>query len=214
MKSTINEGFVKAFPPGGLIAYYSDWVKQDRADGLFEILCDELNWQSRSIRLFGRSVMQPRLIHFQGDRGVSYRYSGDDYIAEDWHPEVLALRDSLKYLSCDILKLIERAPQHEVLFNSVLINRYQHGQDSMGWHADNERSLGRNPVIASISLGAIRRFVLRKDDDRQQRFEIRPEHGSLMVMAGDLQHHWQHQLAKTQTNVAERINLTFRTVLA
>lgn len=212
IKSNLDEGFVKALAPFGQVFYWPEWMGSESADRLFQALLGQIDWQSRSIRMFGRVLKQPRLIAFQGDEGVCYRYSGGDYIAQPWHPDLLALHSKLKYFVLSQLNLIEKKPEHEVQFNSVLINRYRNGKDSMGWHADDEKTLGRNPVIASISLGAQRRFVFRARTGKA-RYELLPKHGSLILMAGDLQHHWQHQLPKTQKVIQERINLTFRTVI-
>ena len=212
IESNLNEGFVKALPPAGQVFYWPEWIERTAADELFRSLCDQVDWQSRSIRMFGRVLKQPRLIGFQGDEGVCYRYSGGDYIAQPWHPDVLALRSRLNRFISSQLDRVEKKPQHAVRFNSVLINRYRNGQDSMGWHADNEKALGRNPLIASISLGTERRFVFRALADKQ-RYGLLPKHGSLILMAGDLQHHWQHELPKTQKKIQQRINLTFRTVI-
>lgn len=186
-------------------------MERESADALFKSLLAQIDWQSRSIRMFGRVLNQPRLIAFQGDEGVCYRYSGGDYIAQPWHPDLLTLHDQLKRFVSNALRTVEKKPEHAIQFNSVLINRYRTGMDSMGWHADDEKALGRNPVIASISLGEQRRFMFRARASKA-RYELIPKHGSLIVMAGDLQHHWQHQLPKTKKAIQERINLTFRTV--
>jgi len=143
--------------------------------------------------------MQPRKIAFQGDPGVSYAYSGDAYNAEPWHKDLVALRTD-----------IER--QADCPFNCVLLNLYRDGRDSMGWHSDDEAELGSCPTIASVSLGAVRRFVLRCRDDKRKRIEIEPVHGSLIIMRGDLQHYWQHAVPKTARDVKPRINLTFREI--
>jgi alkylated DNA repair dioxygenase AlkB len=97
-------------------------------------------------------------------------------------------------------------------FNAVLLNLYRDGRDGMGWHADDEPELGRNPVIASVSLGATRRFCLRHRRRRDLKLDLPLPHGSLLLMAGATQHHWLHALPKTQRPVGERINLTFRRV--
>lgn len=144
--------------------------------------------------------MQPRKIAFQGDTGISYVYSGDVYRAEPWHADVAALRTE-----------IER--ETGCRFNSVLLNLYRDGRDSMGWHSDDETELGPCPTIASVSLGAERRFVLRSRTDKQKKIEIKPASGSLMIMRGDLQHFWQHALPKTALDVQPRINLTFREIV-
>lgn len=193
-----SDGCVKTMPPDGVIDYRPAALSRDEADALFSVLRAEANWQQRAIQMFGRRVMQPRLICFMGDVGVDYCYSGDRLSAPGWHPAVLELRDRLT----DVLN---------VPFNSVLVNAYRDGRDSMGWHADDEPELGRCPTIASISLGAVRRFRLRSKHDRET-LTLEPEHGSLIVMRGDLQHHWQHQVPRTARKVGWRINLTFRQI--
>jgi len=195
-----GDGCVKALPPDGVIEYRSSWLSADQADACFETLAEEIDWQRRSIRLFGKRVLQPRLICFQGDPGVEYRYSGDVHVASGWHPLVAELRNRLEAVGDD-------------RFNSVLLNLYRDGDDCMGWHADDEPELGRNPVIASISLGGVRRFMLRDRTERTKRFELQPAHGSLILMRGALQHHWQHQVPRTRRPVGRRINLTFRRVV-
>jgi alkylated DNA repair dioxygenase AlkB len=149
--------------------------------------------------MFGRTLMQPRLIRFMGEAGVEYRYSGGRHDAAPWHPALTPL-----------LERLQRACPPG--FNCVLLNLYRDGRDSMGWHADDEPELGPRPTIASISLGAVRRFQLRSLAQPRQRFEIQPEHGSLLVMSGSLQDNWQHQVPKTARPVGPRINLTFRRI--
>ena len=198
--STQGDGFVKTLPPGGVFEYRPAWLQRGVADGLFDALHGEVEWERHTITMFGRSMMQPRLLQFQGDRGVGYRYSGETYEARPWHPLVLRLRERLE-------------TERNERFNSALLNLYRDGRDSMGWHADDEPELGSRPVIASISLGSDRRFVLRRNEDRRVKFEISPAHGSLILMSGDLQHCWQHQVPKTRAAVGPRINLTFRKIL-
>ncbi|MBY6205357.1 alpha-ketoglutarate-dependent dioxygenase AlkB family protein [Halomonas denitrificans] len=199
-RSRSGERSVNVLPPGGRLVHDPRWLDPGAALGVFERLLREVDWQRRSVKMFGREVPQPRLIAFQGDEGVSYRYSGGDYLAAPWHPEVGLLRDRL-------------AEELGVGFTSALLNLYRDGADGMGWHADDEPELGREPTIASISLGAARRFLLRNRDDRSRRFEYRLGAGSLLVMEGDLQHHWQHRVPKTARPVGPRINLTFRRIL-
>lgn len=199
-QSRNSEGRVKSLPPAGRLRLLEHWLAAESASRLFDRLHAEIDWQARTIRMFGRVVEQPRRIAFQGDAGVVYRYSGDDYHARPWHPSVETLRDRL-------------AEEFGTVFNSVLINLYRDGADSMGWHADDEPELGRNPVVASISLGEVRRFVLRRNDERSRRVELTPAHGSLLLMDGDVQHAWQHQVPRTAKPVGPRINLTFRSIL-
>lgn len=195
-----GENFVKALPPDGRLRYVADWLSPARAEDLFRSLADGVEWQRSSVRLFGREVPQPRRIAFQGDPGVRYRYSGQTWEAESWTPRVAALRD----------RLVEETGEG---FNSVLLNLYRDGSDSMGWHADDEKELGRDPVIASVSLGATRRFRLRSRAKPRRSLALELEPGSLLLMSGDLQHAWQHALPKTRRAVGPRINLTFRSVV-
>lgn len=199
-KSIPSDVHVKALPPGGELLYIREFIERSRADRIFSSLIRESFWQSRTITMFGRKVMQPRKIAFQGDSGVSYAYSGDVHHAEPWHEALVALREE-----------IER--EAGCRFNCALLNLYRDGRDSMGWHSDDEAELGSCPTIASISLGAVRRFVLRSKKDKKTKLEIRPAHGSLMIMRGALQHHWQHALPRTALDVQPRINLTFRRIV-
>jgi len=202
MKHTISDHHRIELPPAGQVIYSPDWLEQTAADDLEARLTDELDWQQRTIRLFGREVMQPRLVAFHGQAGVCYRYSGRTLEAQAW-PDSLAL-------------LAERlSTELGSPFNSVLCNLYRDGQDAMGWHADDEAELGDDPVIASISLGAQRKFRLKPRDPGAVDCEpllLEPQHGSLIVMAGDLQRHWLHCVPRTRQPVGPRINLTFRSI--
>lgn len=148
--------------------------------------------------MFGREVMQPRLICWQSDPEVSYSYSGLEMEPTEWHPQVADLRSRLH---ADL----------GLRFNSVLINAYRNGQDSMGWHADDEPELGKNPLIASISLGAARIFRWReKPSCKSDGVEL--QQGSLLLLSGNFQHRYQHSVTKTRRETGLRINLTFRQV--
>jgi len=146
--------------------------------------------------MFGRRVAFPRLTAWYGDPGAAYTYSGVRNEPLPWTPLLGELRD--------LVAAAAGAP-----FNSVLLNRYRDGSDSMGWHADDERELA--PVIASLSVGAVRTFELRHRGDRE-RIALPLASGSLIVMAGDTQRHWQHRVPKDVRAPGERINLTFRLV--
>jgi alkylated DNA repair dioxygenase AlkB len=185
-------------PPNGRLAYHDGWIEPVRADRLFEEWMSALDWRQRPIMLFGREIMQPRLTCFYGEAGMAYRYSGKTLKARAWDGELRALAEELR----------ESLDED---FNSVLCNLYRDGQDSMGWHADNEPALGSNPVIASVSLGAVRRFRLKPRGQGKAR-SLSLGHGSLLVMSGDLQHHWLHELPKSRRVDGPRINLTFRRI--
>ena len=180
--------------------YRPDFLDAPTAYGLFTRLLEQVGWAAREIVLFGKPVMQPRRMAWAADPGVRYQYSGLALEPAPWHPAV----DRLRHM------LVEDTGH---AFNSVLMNLYRDGADSMGWHADNEPELGRAPVVASISLGAVRRFRLRHRTSRESR-GIDLAAGSLLLMSGRSQLDWQHALPKTRRPVGPRINLTFRVVTA
>lgn len=167
-------------------------------------LRSELPWINHPVRIFGRELASPRLSSWHGDPTASYRYSGQRHRPQPWTPTLLQLRQRLADIG--------------VRCNAVLANLYRDGQDAMGWHADDEPELGPNPLIASISLGATRRFVLRPQprhispDQRAWRLTLELPHGSLLLMAGPTQHCWQHALPRMRRVAEPRINLTFRWV--
>jgi alkylated DNA repair dioxygenase AlkB len=180
---------------GGTIHYDETFHAKDDADRLFERLRKETPWKQER----GRMGPFPRLTAWYADPGLIYRYSGVTHHAIDWTPTLSTIRGA-----------VEKAAR--TTFNSLLLNLYRDGQDSIGYHADDEPELGVNPVIASISLGSVRRFVLKHVKTREKlTFEL--AHGSLLIMGGTCQHHWVHGVPKTKTDVGERINLTFRNLV-
>jgi alkylated DNA repair dioxygenase AlkB len=165
-----------------------------------ESLEDQVSWQQEHLTLFGRRVCQPRLSAWFGDSGAVYCYSGIRLEPHPWTPLLSDIRDEMQELT-----------GHQL--NSVLLNWYRSGRDSMGWHSDDEPELGPEPVIASLSLGATRRFQLRHRADRSSPLvQLDLEHGSLLCMAGPTQAHWRHRVPKTRRPVGGRINLTFRRI--
>jgi len=187
--------------PGATLAVDPRWLASDAADALFAALRDTLPWQTHRLRLFGREVAAPRLSAWVGDPGARYRYSGTLFEPGPWPDALLPLREQL-------------SAALGTQFNSVLANLYRDGGDAMGWHSDNEPELGPAPVIASLSLGATRRFVLRHRADPAQRLALDLAHGSLLLMAGDTQRNYRHAVPRTARPVGPRINLTFRHVTA
>lgn len=180
--------------PQGQLCWLPNFLSRDEADRLYDQLEVELNWQQKAIFMYGRKVLQPRLQAWCGEE--AYTYSGLRMEPAPWTPGLKQIRDKLyRLLSCR--------------FNTVLVNKYRDGSDYMGWHQDNETELGHQPIIASVSLGETRRFVLRHLHSRQKR-EFELTHGSLLVMAGDLQQYWQHTIPKTLQDKQPRINLTYR----
>jgi alkylated DNA repair dioxygenase AlkB len=172
------------------------------AADLFKELLATIPWRQEPIKLFGKEVMQPRLTAWHGDPTAHYRYSGLSLEPLPWTPALQHLR-----------KEVSTATGAD--FNSVLLNLYRTGQDSMGWHADNEPELGPEPIIASVSLGATRRFRLRPGADTLPHapvgLDLPP--GSLLLMRGPTQQRWQHALPKTSRPVEARMNLTFRRIV-
>ncbi len=186
--------------PDADLRYAEAFYSPGAADRLFRALKDELVWQQHWVKIFGKEHAAPRLSAWHGDPGASYAYSGKRYQPHDWTP-------ALREIQADLENALGQR------FNSLLGNRYRHGQDSMGWHSDNEAELGENPMIASLSFGVPRRFVLRhRSDPDQEDVKLVLAHGSLLVMAGACQKAWKHQLPKSKKVSGERINLTFRQV--
>ena len=169
------------------------------ADALFAELRDTVDWRQEAVLIFGQRRLVPRLVAWHGDPDARYTYSGTDHEPEPWLPALERIRDRVVALT-------------GTQFNAVLLNLYRDGRDGMGWHADDEPELGPNPVIASVSLGAERRFCLRHRRRKDRKLDLPLPHGSLLCMGGATQHHWVHALPKTQRPVGERINLTFRRV--
>ena len=186
--------------PDASVRYYPGFLAKDVADAYFSELLDTIPWQNDPITIFGKTYPQPRMTSLHGHTTDPYGYSG---IVMQPNP----MTKSLKEIETKIQTLCEER------FTTVLLNLYRDGKDSNGWHADDERELGINPVIASVSLGAERYFHLKHKNDKTQRLKFALAHGSLLLMEGSTQHHWKHQVAKTAREVGPRINLTFRKVI-
>lgn len=185
---------VEVLPYDGTATLWPHFITDP--DEVFEQLLSEIEWEDHFITLFGRSVKEPRQSVWFHTDGLAYRYSQSERTARQFTP-----------LLTDIMK--QCADIAEASFNSVLANLYRTGEDSMGWHADDEPELGREPVIASISLGAERRFDFRHRDSGDTASVVLP-HGSLLVMRGQSQHKWVHRIARTKKVTSPRVNLTFR----
>jgi alkylated DNA repair dioxygenase AlkB len=177
-----------------------DFFSLKLADHYFQKLQNSLDWKQEPIRIFGKMVMQPRLTALYGDEGRPYGYSGIFMIPKPWTTELNEMK----------VRLLDFTG---VEFTHVLCNYYRNGQDSMGWHRDNEAVLGKNPSIASVTFGATRIFQIRHYDTKNHKLEIPLTHGSLLLMTGESQHHWEHQLPKTKKILGSRVNLTFRRLI-
>ena len=184
----------------GDLSYDPQWMGSEDADRLFSLLMQKVAWEQSTIRVYGKTIKIPRLNAWYGDPGCAYEYSGRVFQPEPWLNELLQIRNQLlKATGVD--------------FNSVLINCYRDGNDSVSWHSDDEPELGRNPVVASVSLGAERIFQLRhKFNKKLATHSLNLASGSLLLMAGSMQHHWHHQIPKRRRVQKPRINLTFRQV--
>jgi alkylated DNA repair dioxygenase AlkB len=177
----------------------SAFFSSEESDQLMAALKTDVEWRQEPILIYGKKVMQPRLTAWYGDANASYRYSGIEMKSLPWIPALTLIRNRIQQ-------------QTSFEFNSVLLNQYRDGKDSMGWHRDNEPELGNSPVIASVSFGTSRRFLFRKYREHDQKMEIMLGHGSLLIMKGETQTYWEHSIPKMMRVTDARINLTFRWV--
>jgi len=187
--------------PDAEVDYFPNMFEERHATHLFDSLLNKVQWVQNKIRFYGKQSLVPRLEAWYGDPGKSYSYSGIRMDPKPWIEELL-----------EIKKAIE--PIAKTRFNSVLINYYRDGQDRVAWHSDDEKELGIEPIIGSVSLGAERKFKLRHKgfDKNGRQAEIILAHGSLLVMKGPTQHFWKHEIPRTARPVGKRINLTFRVI--
>ena len=183
----------------GWILFEEEFYTQKESEDLYVNLLETLNWNQGEIVLFGKKYLTPRLEAFYADKNLNYSYSGQQLVKQDFNSILLKIKNKLEEKS-------------GFTFNSVLANYYRDGSDSNGWHADNEKELGKNPLIASLSFGTERRFDM-KHMNSNKRLKIALKSGSLLIMGGEIQHHWKHQIAKSKRINSGRINLTFRTIL-
>jgi alkylated DNA repair dioxygenase AlkB len=181
------------------IIYYPHFFDQKVADDIFSQLKTDIPWQQDNITVFGKTHLQPRLTALFGNDGKPYSYSNIKMQPHSWTLLLQKIKSFVESVS-------------EVNFTTVLLNLYRDGKDSNGWHADNEKELGNNPVIASVSFGAERIFQLKHNTIPGLKQNIVLEHGSLLLMKGTTQHFWKHQIPKTAKPIGSRINLTFRVI--
>jgi alkylated DNA repair dioxygenase AlkB len=179
------------------VIYYPSFFTSEEASKYYKILLSETSWQQDDIKLFGKIYKQPRLTALYGNNDQSYSYSGIKMLPKPFSKTLNEIKNYIEKVS-------------EVSYTTVLLNLYRDGNDSNGWHSDDEKELGTNPTIASISLGANRMFHFKNRKDKNLRYKLLLEHGSLLVMKGSTQHYWQHQLPKSTKVTEPRINLTFR----
>jgi alkylated DNA repair dioxygenase AlkB len=186
-------------PSDGVVNYHGPVISTTEAWRTFEALMSEVPWRNDEAVIFGKRIVTARKVAWYGDSNFAYTYSGTTKEALPWNTELRALKALVEQITGST-------------FNSCLLNLYHHGDEGMAWHSDDEKSLARDSSIASISLGAERKFCF-KHKRTAEAASVILEHGSLLVMRGATQTHWLHSLPKTKKVTAPRINLTFRTML-
>ena len=186
-------------PKDGMVNYYGKLLNQEVADNYFSKLSQNIEWQNDKILIFGKHIVTKRKVAWYGDKQFKYTYSKIPKLALSWTKELL-----------EIKSVIENKTGES--FNSCLLNLYHNGEESMSWHSDDEKDLKKNSAIASLSLGAERKFTF-KHKESKEKVAFVLEHGSLLLMKNETQSYWLHQLPKTKLIKSPRINLTFRTII-
>ena len=186
--------------PDSDITLFDNFFTNQESKNLHQKLIDNIQWRQDKIKLFGKLIDQPRLTAFYGDATKSYSYSGIVMNPNDWNDDLLFIKNRIEKVA-------------KIKFSSVLLNYYRDGKDSMGWHSDDEKELGQNPVIGSVSFGESRVFQMRHKFQKDfKKVDVTLKDGSFLLMKGATQHFWQHQIPKTKRKLASRINLTFRVI--
>ena len=186
--------------PDARLCYFENFFSAAEAIYLFNQLNNKIPWQQDPITIFGKTYNQPRLTALHANNSNPYSYSGITMYPNEMTAELTEIQNRITSVT-------------PVKFTSVLLNLYRDGKDSNGWHADNEKELGKSPVIASVSFGASRFFHLKHRTIKDARLKILLQSGSLLVMEGDTQEKWLHQIPKTVKQIGPRINLTFRKII-
>lgn len=186
-------------PFQGEALFFPGFFTPEESEDFLRQLQQEVGWKHEKIRLFGRDVLQPRLTAWYGDAGKAYSYSGITMQPGAWTPALLEIKQRVEATA-------------QVTFNSALLNLYRNGKDSVGWHRDNEKELGKNPVIGSVSFGATRQFQLRNHKEKTRIIRVELSSGSFLLMRGETQHFWEHRIPKTTRTTGPRINITFRVI--
>ncbi|RKR82743.1 alkylated DNA repair dioxygenase AlkB [Mucilaginibacter gracilis] len=186
--------------PQDILEYKPNFFDANESRQIFKTLLEQTPWKQESQYMYGREVKTPRLTAWYGDESSYYKFSGQQFIPLKWTDQLLNIKLKIE-------------PAAGVLFNSVLLNYYRDNNDSVAWHSDDEPELGINPLIASVNFGQTRRFDVRHKANHKQKYSVNLENGSLLLMKGDVQHQWEHQVPKSAKVLKGRINLTFRTII-
>lgn len=182
----------------GQYLFIPNFFSIEEGNYLFSRLDSTISWKQEKMNMYGKEVLFPRLTAWYGDSDRPYSFSGITLTPLPWTEELLQIKRKIE-------------TKTSAIFNSVLLNKYRDGSDSISWHTDAEKELGQNPIIASVTFGGTRNFQLRHRDTGEK-INLELSHGSLLIMQGELQHFWQHQIPKTKKQVDPRINLTFRVI--
>ena len=193
------ESSVKVSMPDADVVHFPGLFSLSEADSLFAQLQQKVTWQQEKIKLYGQVHDLPRLTAWYGDPAKTYIYSGITVRSLEWITPLLEIKRRIEGVS-------------DYSFNSVLLNRYSNGSDSVSWHADDEPELGQNPLIGSLTFGEARSFQMKHKSLDEKR-KIILEHGSYFLMKGSTQHYWLHQIPKSKRTMGERINLPFRNIV-
>lgn len=185
--------------PDADINYYPHFINYNESNTIYENLLKETFWKQDEITVYGKKHLQPRLTALYGEDQKAYSYSNIKMVPNAWTPLLQNLKSKVENI-CG------------VSFNVVLLNYYRNEKDGNGWHADNEKELGKNPTIASLSFGASRVFQLKHNEDKTLKRNLILENGSLLIMKGTTQEFWKHQIPKSLKLTGSRINLTFRII--
>lgn len=185
--------------PDSSITYFPSFLEPAEADSYFKLFKKKIPWRQDDIKVFGKIYPQPRLTALFGNNAKPYSYSNITMQPHEFTDELLEIKEKIENKT-------------SAVFTTCLLNLYRDGKDSNGWHADDEKELGQNPVIASITLGQERFFHLKHKKKKDLKQKLLLKHGSLLLMEGETQHHWLHQIPKTTRSIGERINLTFRVI--
>lgn len=183
----------------GEMYYFDQFLSKEDSQFYFKHIAQNTSWESDQIQLFGKEYVTKRKTAFYGDSGLTYTYSRKEKVALPWSNTLQSLKNQLEKVS-------------GFQFNSCLLNLYHKGDEGMSWHSDNEKELGKAPVIASISLGETRKFSW-KHKTIKDRYDLYLEEGSLLIMQGAMQEHWLHCIPKTSKVQGARVNLSFRQIL-